>query len=390
VTEPAVLRGKRVVLRPLRPGDAEDLAAGCADPLTQGNLALPSPYTLQDARHWIEVGAPAANAAGNWAYAFADPDSDRLIGGGGVSRRGHGVAELGCWVAPWARDRGVGTQAVRLLTGHAFDHGVYRLVLRTRLENIAGQRIAIAAGFTREGIARHAGVTGAGNRYDTVVWSRLLGDEDGPSRRLLPDLPPLPGRPDAPGMPGVPGVPGVPAWYGALSDGVVILHPLTAQDAADTHALRSLPEVVNTSVPPVAPDLAEVRRRCAQAPARWLAGERAEFVIRDATTGEYAGEIGLYYFEPPTQQAMIGYSLMPHSRGRGFTTRAVNLVTAWAFEIGIARVVAGTAADNEASQRVLQRAGFEREGYQRARLPGPDGTRIDDIQWVRLAPTIGV
>jgi hypothetical protein len=33
---------------------------------------------------------------------------------------------------------------------------------------------------------------------------------------------------------------------------------------------------------------------------------------------------------------------------------------------------------------VLQRAGFVREGYQRARLPGPDGGRIDDILFARL------
>ena len=31
------------------------------------------------------------------------------------------------------------------------------------------------------------------------------------------------------------------------------------------------------------------------------------------------------------------------------------------------------------SQRVLEKAGFEREGYLRSRLPGPDGTRIDDV-----------
>jgi RimJ/RimL family protein N-acetyltransferase len=86
-----------------------------------------------------------------------------------------------------------------------------------------------------------------------------------------------------------------------------------------------------------------------------------------------------------TQQAMIGYSLDPRWRGRGYTTRAVNLVAEWAFaNIGIVRLIAGTAPDNIASQRVLERAGFEREGYHRARLPGPNGTRIDDIQWVRL------
>jgi hypothetical protein len=37
---------------------------------------------------------------------------------------------------------------------------------------------------------------------------------------------------------------------------------------------------------------------------------------------------------------------------------------------------------------VLQRVGFLQEGYMRARLPGPDDTRIDDIQWVLQRSTL--
>jgi RimJ/RimL family protein N-acetyltransferase len=365
VTEIPVLRGERVVVRPFRKTDLDDLAAGCADPVTQRFLPLlPGPFTRADAAAWIERGAPAALAAGNWAYGFADPDSERLIGGGGVTGLGQGLAEIGYWTAPWARGRGVAAEAARLLASHAFAHGTHRLVLHTHPENVASQKVAIAAGFTREGLARGAGLARDGGRYDKIVWARLATDPDGPSHRLLPDLP-----------------------GGRLTDGVVSLTPLTLDDAADTHALRTLPEIVRTSVPPVAPSMAHIRRRCAESAALWLAGGRADLVIRDAASGTYAGEIGLYYFEPPTQQAMIGYSLRPEWRGRGLTTRAVNLVTQWAFDIGVYRVVAGTAPENLASQRVLQRAGFEQEGFQRARLPGPDGTRIDDIQWVRLTPT---
>ena len=37
-------------------------------------------------------------------------------------------------------------------------------------------------------------------------------------------------------------------------------------------------------------------------------------------TGTPAGEIDLYYQEPPTGQAMIGYSMLPAFRGRGPAT----------------------------------------------------------------------
>jgi RimJ/RimL family protein N-acetyltransferase len=325
---------------------------------------MPSPYTLDDARSWITEGAPSVVSAGGQAYGIADPASDRIIGGVGLSRRAHDCGEIGYWVAPSARGRGIATQAARLIAAHAFAKGTPRLELRTEPENVGSQRVAIAAGFTRESVARGAGATRDGDRADLIVWARLASDSGKPVKRLIPDLP-----------------------EGELSDGVVTLRPLTADDADDTYALRSLPECVLRSVPPVAPERDELARRCAHAPSLWLAGTRAELTIRDAGSGAYAGEIGLHYGGAGIQQAMIGYSMTREWRGRGLVTRAVNLLVDWAFEhLSVVRIIAGTAPDNGASQRVLARAGFEREAYQRALLPGPDDSRIDDIQWVRFRP----
>jgi RimJ/RimL family protein N-acetyltransferase len=83
---------------------------------------------------------------------------------------------------------------------------------------------------------------------------------------------------------------------------------------------------------------------------------------------------------------MIGYSMLPAWRGRGFPTRAAQLVSLWAFaETGVARLIAGALPDNRASQRVLEKAGFHREAYLRSRLPGRDGRRTDDVQFALLA-----
>ncbi|MEU4694359.1 GNAT family N-acetyltransferase [Actinoplanes sp. NPDC023714] len=234
--------------------------------------------------------------------------------------------------------------------------GQGRLELLIGWDNPAGQRLAMETGFTREGVRRMPD-------GELQVWSRLPGDPAGPAPRLLPDLP-----------------------GGELSDGVVTLRPLDERDVAFYAELHSLPEVVITSVPPVPPSAEEVRRRCGRAAANWLAGTRADLVILDTATGERAGEIDLYYQEPPTQQAMIGYSLLPSYRKRGFATRAAQLVALWAFaETDIARLIAGAAPENVGSQRVLERAGFRREAFLRSRLPGPGGTRIDDVQYVLLA-----
>jgi RimJ/RimL family protein N-acetyltransferase len=359
------IRAEGVVLRPARLSDADDIATACLDPAIQRYVpAVPSPYTRADAVTYITEGRAAMRAAGGVALVVADPVTDRVVGSTGLHHiwHGDGLAEIGYWVAPWARGRGTATAAATALTRWANRQGLYRVELLTEEENWPSQRVALAAGFRQEGLRRGAGRARDGSRHDLVVWARVADDPPGPTARLLPDLP-----------------------GGVLHDGVVELRPLWSMDADDLYALDSLPESIATSVPPVAPDRAAVARRCAGAPSRWLAGQRAALTIREADSGRFAGAISLYYNEPESGEAMIGYGLMPQWRGRGYATRAARLLADWAFtHAGIARLIAGTAPENVGSQRVLERAGFTREAYQRSRLPGPDGSRIDDILYALL------
>jgi RimJ/RimL family protein N-acetyltransferase len=64
----------------------------------------------------------------------------------------------------------------------------------------------------------------------------------------------------------------------------------------------------------------------------------------------------------------------PADRGRGFGREAVALLTGWLFEqAGAARVQAGTAVDNAAMRRVLERLGFACEGVMRGFVPEGSG-----------------
>ncbi|GAB1689575.1 GNAT family N-acetyltransferase [Krasilnikovia sp. M28-CT-15] len=360
------IEGDAIRLRGYRPDDLDAVAAGLADPLTQRFMpSLPAPFERRHAESFIRTAAPEAFALGGCAYAIADPASDRLLGGVGLVSvvPARQQAELGYWVAPHARGRGVATAAVRALTGHAFTAAVARLELLTHWENAASQRVALATGFRREGVRRGAAANRDGGRDDLLAYGRLADDPPGPTERLLPDLP-----------------------GGELTDGVVTLRPLTGDDIGFYTELHTLPDVVATIVPPVPPGSEEIRRRCARAPAHWLNGDRADLVVVDTASGAPAGSLGLFYQEPVTGQAMIGYSMLPAFRGRGHQTRAVQLLALWAFaETGIARLVAGTLPDNAGSQRVLEKAGFQREAFLRSRLPGVDGRRSDDVQFALLA-----
>ncbi|MFE9688676.1 GNAT family N-acetyltransferase [Micromonospora sp. NPDC005806] len=362
---PETIEAYGIRLRADRPADAADLAAACADPLTQRFLpGIPDPYTEESARWWITEGAPAAWTAGGASYAIADPATDRLLGAVGLSnpmpeRR---QLEIGYWVAPWARGRGVATAATRALAERAFATGAARLELLTDQENTASQRVALAAGFRPEGVRRSAGTARNGDRYDLAAWVRLADDPPGPTARPLPDLP-----------------------AGRLTDGVVTLRRLGPADADPLHRLHTLPEVMANRVPPVPPTRESIERRCRLAESHWLAGRSADLAILDAATGTPAGGCALVYDEPCTGQAMLGYSLLPEARGRGLATRTVGLLAGWAFDIGLARLWAGTRPENVPSQRVLEKVGFRREGLLRGRLPGPDGTRTDSVLYGLLA-----
>lgn len=345
-----------IVLRPWREEDADAVAEACGDPAIVRYLTfLPQPYTREDALEFFRRKPDD--------LAVVDAGTDRVLGAVGSTPRGDGIAEVGYWVAPWARRQGVASAALEQFTGRLFQQGLQRVYLVTALANGAGQRVAVAAGFLREGVARGASRTGDGGWQDMVVWARTAADPAGPSVRALPDLP-----------------------GGELSDGVVTLRPIDAEDGPSTYQIRSLPDVSGRSVVSTPMDPAVVARQCAESASRWLAGLRAEMTIRDAADGTYLGEIGLFYSEPVLREAMIGYSLTPQARGKGYAARATRLVTSWGFEIGMARMVAGTAPDNVASQRVLEAAGYYREGLQLGKLPGPDGTRIDNIQFAKLRP----
>ncbi|GIG65635.1 GNAT family N-acetyltransferase [Phytomonospora endophytica] len=361
---------ERLRLRPTVLSDAEDVAAACSDPSTREFLTMmPDPYTVEDAIEWIGNRASKAHDEGRAQWTIADKDSGRLLGSLGfpMVMHGRGVAEVGYWVAPWARRKGIATEAVVAATDWAFANGIHRMTLVADLANFGSQRVALAAGFRRESTLRGDHLRRDGSLVDSALFARVAGDPPGPIERHLPDLP-----------------------DGHLTDGVVTLRPLNAADADDFHAVRVLPEFIRSSARPGKPTYEHTRSFTATAYAQWLSGESARMTIRDAATDEYAGGIDLYSRGMDKTTGMIGIHLAPAHQGKGFATRAVRLVARWAFEeVGVDRVEAGTATWNEASQAIMRRVGFTREGVLRSYFNGGDGERTDNIMWSLLPGELG-
>ncbi|GAA0444678.1 hypothetical protein Acor_61240 [Acrocarpospora corrugata] len=356
-----------VDLRPPVDADLDAITRACADPeIARFIPPVPVPYTRADALYWKNRAAAESWAAGGGDFVMADPATGEPQGVVGVKPPDRfGNVEVGYWVAPWARGKGVATAAVRAITDWRFALGAARMDLLADIENLGSQKVAMAAGYIREGVRRGAGTHRDGSRCDLVAFARLATDSGEP---ILPYLPDFPG--------------------GELTDGVVRLVRLGPADVDEYHRMMGDPEVMAHHVPPGRPEYADTALRCRNAGYRWLAAEQAEIAIRDAATGVFVGDVQLSNVIPPLGEAMTGYSLLPEYRGRGYVTRAVRLLVDWTFaSTRIHRVIAGTTPTNTASHRVLERAGFTREGLAKELLPGPDGTRLDDLRWVRLRRT---
>lgn len=93
------------------------------------------------------------------------------------------------------------------------------------------------------------------------------------------------------------------------------------------------------------------------------------YFIVDRVTGDPLGAIG--YFSPFTLSDFfrgleIWYQVHPHSRGRGIASQAAALLVNHLFgALPVERIQATIAVGNDASCRVVEKAGFSRDGLYR-------------------------
>jgi len=155
---------------------AAAVVEACSDPTTRHWLAdLPDPYDERAALAYVH-SREEEHARGAGVYWCAADDADRCVGWFGLMDldRAAGSAEVGYWVHPAARGRGVATAAVTLVTAHAFEELALRRVdLRAAAPNLASIRVAEKAGFRRVGTCRGAERLGDGGYADLVRYELL-------------------------------------------------------------------------------------------------------------------------------------------------------------------------------------------------------------------------
>jgi RimJ/RimL family protein N-acetyltransferase len=175
--EQPTLTGEKVRLRPWRETDAPAVYEACQDPEVQRYTTVPVPYLRRHAELYVASGATAWAAHEAASFAVTGPDSDDVLGSVAVMRinADSQVGEVGYWVAPWARGRGVATEAVILVSQWMRDAGFFRAELLIAVGNAASGAVAKAAGYEHEGVMRGRLVL-RGVRYDIAVHAALIGE----------------------------------------------------------------------------------------------------------------------------------------------------------------------------------------------------------------------
>lgn len=172
---PDAIETARLVLRPYRWQDLDDILAYATDDVWARFLPVPWPYTRRDGERFLA------------SQVLLDPEQEscwavvadgHVVGGVNLRRsREHLLAELGYALARPLWGRGLGTEAVCAVVHAAFDTdpALNRLRAIVDARNVASCRVLDKAGFTREGVLRQNRMF-RGVPMDEV-WYGMLRDE---------------------------------------------------------------------------------------------------------------------------------------------------------------------------------------------------------------------
>ncbi|MEA2461751.1 MAG: hypothetical protein QOH90_1928 [Actinomycetota bacterium] len=115
----------------------------------------------------------------------------------------------------------------------------------------------------------------------------------------------------------------------------------------------------------------------------WQEGSRAGFSVQ-TPEGGFLGMMSIIHLHLDEREGELGYIIAPHARGKGVATRALSLLTAWAFEsLGLERAELRIASGNAGSVAVAERCGYSLEGTMRS-LYFKNGIRGDTLIYSRL------
>ena len=180
-------------------------------------------------------------------------------------------------------------------------------------------------------------------------------------------------------------MPALPGLEEPLSDGVVSLREWRGEDRDGLVEMANDAAIRQWTRIPTPYTERDAEQWFALTRTTRAAGHQAAFAVIAVEDGELLGSIDLRVHPADPAIGELGYMVGPQARGRGVATRAVELITAWAFEtLSIERMEILIDPRNRPSLRVAESAGYVREGVMRSYRPSRNGGRLDLAMYARL------
>lgn len=168
------LQDDTVRLRPLSRADAPAYAEGTTDPEVRARAHLPEPrYTPESVVAMAEGVVVEGLQRGDLAVlTIADAATDEFAGSLVIFDVTQDEAEVGFWLHPRSRGRGLTGSALRLAARFAAASGLRSLTARTVPDNTASRAVLDRAAFEETGRAR--GTTPSGQQAEMIHYRRDL------------------------------------------------------------------------------------------------------------------------------------------------------------------------------------------------------------------------
>lgn len=174
----------QIILRPVKPTDADAIYSGAQDPEVPKFTTLPANYTIDNAINFAKNRAPERHAnrlelifAIDARFDERDGATDQLVQLAGIISL-HSIdfanhrAEIGYWLVKEARNKGIGTAAVELLTEYGLmTMGFRRIDALVDNRNEASKRLLIKAGYEFEGLLKKYVTRADGSQIDMAIFA---------------------------------------------------------------------------------------------------------------------------------------------------------------------------------------------------------------------------
>jgi len=179
---PDRFEGQRVVVRVFGDDDVAEVYAAIRESLENLQPWLPFAHlSLEDEREFIRRAQARFLLREGFDMGIFARDGGAFLGGVGLHVLKWGIpsCEIGYWVRLSAQGRGYVSEAVRLMTGFAFDGlGAQRVVIRCDARNARSAAVAERLGYALEGRLRRDSLDTSGHPRDTLIYAMIRDDYD--------------------------------------------------------------------------------------------------------------------------------------------------------------------------------------------------------------------